>query len=108
MITPYHLSLHTAQGWSKFGYHRWSIFGCRYDTVAGKIVQITPRRVEHSFNQCIKRLALSNAFPKFIPAACEATDFETTLQFQGCGVISRERKVKARGAAKTVSSKPSR
>lgn len=70
------------------------------DTVARQIVQITPKRVENFFNQCIKRLALCNAFPKFIHAACDATDFETTRQFKGCGAVSRERKVKARGRRK--------
>ena len=70
------------------------------DTVAKRIVQITPKRIENFFNQCIKQLARFNVFPKFIHAACDATDFETTKQFQGCGAVTRERKVKARGRRK--------
>jgi len=70
------------------------------DTVAKQIVQITPKRIENFFNQCIKQLARVNVFPKFIHAACDATDFETTKQFQGCGAVTRERKVKARGRRK--------
>jgi len=70
------------------------------DTVAKQIVQITPRRIEKFFNQCIKQLALFNVFPKFIHAACDATDYETTKQFKGCGAVTRERKVKARGRRK--------
>jgi len=67
------------------------------DTLAKQIVQITPRRIENFFNQCIQQLARYNVFPKFIHAACDATDFETTKQFTGCGAVTRERKVKARG-----------
>lgn len=70
------------------------------DTVAKRIVQITPKHIENFFNQCIKQLARFNVFPKFIHAACDATDFETTKQFQGCGAVTRERKVKARGRRK--------
>ncbi len=70
------------------------------DTVAKQIVQITPRRIENFFNQCIKQLARFNVFPKFIHAACDATDFETTKQFQSCGAVTRECKVKARGRRK--------
>jgi hypothetical protein len=72
------------------------------DTLANQIVQITPRRIENFFNQCIKQLARFKVFPKFIHAACDATDFETTKQFKGCGAVTRERKVKARGRRKNT------
>ncbi len=28
MITTYHPEILTSPGWSKFGYRKWSIFGC--------------------------------------------------------------------------------
>jgi len=67
------------------------------DTLANQIVKITPRTIENFFNRAIRQLAHSNIFPKYIHAACDATDFETTKQFKGCGAVARERKVKAKG-----------
>ena len=70
------------------------------DTLANQVVKISPRTIETFFNRCIQQLARSNIFPKYIHAACDATDFETTKQFTGCGAVTRERKVKARGYRK--------
>jgi hypothetical protein len=67
------------------------------DTLANQIVKITPRRMENFFNHCIQRLAKARVFPKYIHAACDTTLYETTDQFEGCGKVWRERKVKARG-----------
>jgi len=67
------------------------------DTVANQIVKITPGAMENFFNRSIRKLAHSNIFPKYIHAACDATDFETTKKFKGCGAVTRERKVKAKG-----------
>jgi hypothetical protein len=52
------------------------------DTLANQVVKISPRTIETFFNRCIQQLAQSNIFPKYIHAACDATDFETTQQFQ--------------------------
>jgi hypothetical protein len=70
------------------------------DTLANQVVKISPRTMENFFNRCIQQLAQSNIFPKYIHAACDATDFETTQQFHGRGAVTRERKVKARGYRK--------
>ena len=70
------------------------------DTLANQIVKITPRRLENFFNHCIQRLAKARVFPKYIHAACDTTLYETTDQFEGCGSVLRERKVKARGYRK--------
>ncbi len=70
------------------------------DTLANQIVQISPRRLEHFFNRCIERLAEARVFPKYIHAACDTTLYETTDQYEGCGSVLRERKVKARGYRK--------
>jgi hypothetical protein len=67
------------------------------DTVANHVVTITPRRIEHFFNRSIKQLALQGIFPKEIHAACDATLYETTSKFTGCGSVTHNRKVKARG-----------
>jgi len=70
------------------------------DTLANQIVQITPRRLENFFNHCIQRLAEARVFPKYIHGACDTTLYETTDQYEGCGSVLRERKVKARGYRK--------
>jgi hypothetical protein len=70
------------------------------DTLANQIVKISPKTIENFFNRCIQQLAHFNVFPKYIHAACDATDLETTKQFKGCGTVVRERKVKAKGYRK--------
>jgi hypothetical protein len=67
------------------------------DTVANHVVTITPRRIEHFFNRSIQCLALQGIFPKKIHSACDATLYETTSKFTGCGSVTYNRKVKARG-----------
>jgi Transposase DDE domain len=67
------------------------------DTLANQVVKISPRTIENFFNRAIRQLAHSSIFPKYIHAACDATDLETTKQFKGCGAVTRERKVKAKG-----------
>jgi hypothetical protein len=70
------------------------------DTLANQMVEITPRRLENFFNHCIQKLAQARVFPKYIHAACDTTLYETTDQYEGCGSVFRERKVKARGYRK--------
>ena len=71
------------------------------DTIANHIVKIGPRRIENFFNRCIEQLAKQGVFPKIIHAACDATLYETTDKFKGCGCVTRQRKVKARGYRKS-------
>jgi len=71
------------------------------DTVANHIVTITPGRIENLFNRCIQQLAKQGVFPKKIHAACDATLYETTNKFKGCGSVTRKVKVKARGYRKS-------
>jgi len=70
------------------------------DTVANHVVTITPRRIENFFNRCIQQLARQAVFPKEIHAACDCTLYETTSTYKGCGSVTRQRKVKARGYRK--------
>jgi hypothetical protein len=70
------------------------------DTVANHVVTITPRRIENFFNRCIRQLATQGVFPKEIHAACDCTLYETTSKYKGCGSVTRQRKVKARGYRK--------
>jgi hypothetical protein len=70
------------------------------DTLANQIVKITPRAIENFFNGCIQRLAAARILPKHLHVACDATDCETTQQFKGCGAVTRERKVVAKGRRK--------
>jgi len=71
------------------------------DTVANHIVKITSVRIEYLFNRCIRQLAKQGIFPKKIHAACDATLYETTSKFKGCGSVTHKVKVKARGYRKT-------
>jgi hypothetical protein len=70
------------------------------DTLANQIVKISPRRIENFFNHCIQKLVQEKIFPKYIHAACDTTLYETTDQYEGCGSVFRDRKVKARGYRK--------
>jgi hypothetical protein len=70
------------------------------DTVANHIATITPRRIENFFNRCVQQLAKHNVFPQEIHAACDATLYETTSKYKGCGSVIHKRKVKARGYRK--------
>lgn len=70
------------------------------DTVANHVVTITARRIENFFNRCIQQLAKQGVFPKKIHAACDATLYETTSKFKGCGCVTHKVKVKARGYRK--------
>lgn len=70
------------------------------DTLANQVVKIPPRTIENFFNRCVQQIARFNVFPRYIHAACDATDFETTNRFKGCGSVTRERKVKAKGYRK--------
>lgn len=70
------------------------------DTVANHMIRITPRRIENFFNRSIEQLAKQGVFPAKIHAACDCTLYETTSKFKGCGSVTRQRKVKARGYRK--------
>jgi len=70
------------------------------DTIAKHIVTITPKRIENLFNNCIKQLAKQRLFPRKIFAACDATLYETTDKFKGCGSVRKKVRVKARGYRK--------
>jgi hypothetical protein len=70
------------------------------DTVANHIVTITPRRIENFFNRSIQLLAKQGIFTKTIHAACDCTLYETTSKFKGCGSVTRDVKVQARGYRK--------
>jgi hypothetical protein len=70
--------------------------GCR------QVVKISPRTMESFFNRCLQQLARFNVFPKYIRAACDATDIETTKQFKGSGAVTGERKVEALNRNKLI------
>ena len=70
------------------------------DTVAKHIVAITTKRIENFFNRAIQKLAKQGLFPKKIQAACDCTLYETTSKFKGCGSVTRQVKVQARGYRK--------
>lgn len=67
------------------------------ETLAQHVVEITSRRLENFFSGVIQRLAAARVFPKYIHAAGDTTDYETTDRYEGCGRVSRQRKAPARG-----------
>jgi hypothetical protein len=70
------------------------------DTVANHVVTITPTRIENFFNRSMQQLARQGVFPKKIHAAGDCTLYETTSKYQGCGSVTHNRTVKARGYRK--------
>jgi hypothetical protein len=70
------------------------------DTIAKHIVTVSRRKIENFFNRCIQYLAKQRIFPKSIKASCDCTLYETTAKFEGCGAVTYERRVKARGRRK--------
>jgi hypothetical protein len=56
--------------------------------------------LENFYNRVIQRLAVARVFPKYIHAAGDTTEYETTDRYEGCGRVSRERKPTVRGRRK--------
>jgi Transposase DDE domain len=63
------------------------------DTLAEHIVQLNVRDLEVLFNGVIRALAQTGVFATKVTGIVDATDLETTAQYEGCGQVTRKRKV---------------
>jgi hypothetical protein len=63
------------------------------DTLAENIVQLNLRDLEALFNSVIRALAKAGILAAKVTAIIDATDLETTAQYEGCGQVTRKRKI---------------
>src|SRR6266498_418634 len=63
------------------------------DTLAEHIVPLNVRDLEALFNGVIRALAQTGVFATKVTGIVDATDLETTAQYEGCGQVTRKRKV---------------
>jgi hypothetical protein len=63
------------------------------DALADNIVKLNVRDVEALFNGAIRALAQAGVFAAKVTGIVDATDLETTAQYEGCGQVTRKRKI---------------
>ena len=63
------------------------------DTLAANIVKLNLRGLEALFNGVIRALAKTGAFAAKVTGIVDATDLETTPQYEGCGQVTRKRRI---------------
>jgi hypothetical protein len=63
------------------------------DTLADNIVKLNLRDLEALFNSVIRALANARVFAAKLTGIVDATDLETTAQYEGCGQVTRQRKI---------------
>lgn len=63
------------------------------DTLAENIVQLNVRDLEVLFNGVIRALAKAGVLAAKVTGIVDATDLETTAHYEGCGQVTRKRKI---------------
>jgi Transposase DDE domain len=63
------------------------------DALADNIVKLNVRDLEALFNGVIRALARTGVFAAKVTGIVDATDLETTAQYEGCGQVTRTRKI---------------
>ena len=63
------------------------------DALADNIVKLNMRDLEALFNGVIRALAKAGVFAAKVTSIADATDLETTAQYEGCGQVTRKRKI---------------
>jgi hypothetical protein len=63
------------------------------DTLANHIVQLNLRDLTAWFNGTIRALAKAGIFGTRVTGIVDATDLETTAVYEGCGQVTRKRKI---------------
>jgi Transposase DDE domain len=63
------------------------------DALADNIVKLHLRDLEALFNRVIRALARAGVFAAKVTGIVDATDLETTAQYEGCGHVTRKRKI---------------
>jgi Transposase DDE domain len=63
------------------------------DALADNMVKLNMRDLEALFNGVIRALAKAGVFAAKVTSIVDATDLETTAQYEGCGHVTRKRKI---------------
>jgi hypothetical protein len=63
------------------------------DALAANIVKLHLRDLEALFNGVIRALAKTGALAAKVTGIVDATDLETTAQYEGCGHVTRKRRI---------------
>jgi hypothetical protein len=63
------------------------------DALADNIVKLNLRDLEALFNGVIRALAKAGVFAAKVTGIVDATDLETTEHYEGCGQVTRQRKI---------------
>jgi Transposase DDE domain len=63
------------------------------EALADNIVKLNLRDLEALFNRVIRALAQSGLWAAKVTGIVDATDLETTAQYEGCGQVTRTRKI---------------
>ena len=63
------------------------------DALADNIVKLNVRDLEVLFNGAIRALAKAEVFAAKVTGIVDATDLETTAAYEGCGQVTRQRKI---------------
>jgi hypothetical protein len=63
------------------------------DALADNLVKLNLRDLEALFNRVIEALANAGVFAAKVTGIVDATDLETTAQYEGCGQVTRTRKI---------------
>jgi Transposase DDE domain len=63
------------------------------DTLAKNIVKLNVRDLEALFNRVIRALAQAGVVRAKVTGIVDGTDLETTAQYEGCGQVTRKRKI---------------
>jgi hypothetical protein len=63
------------------------------DTLAANSVQLNIRDLEVLFTPVIRALATAGVLAAKVTGIVDATDLETTAQYEGCGQVTRQRKI---------------
>jgi hypothetical protein len=63
------------------------------DTLAQHLVQLNLRDLEAWFNGTMRALARTGVFGATVTGIVDATDLETTAAYEGCGQVTRKRKL---------------
>jgi len=64
------------------------------DALVRNIVKIPLKGIEQFFNGIVKLLARKGCFPKYISVIIDPTDIRTTSKWEGCGTVTRPKRVK--------------
>lgn len=63
------------------------------DTLADNIVKLSLSAMEAFLNGVVQDLATSGVLPRQVTGIVDGTDLETTARYEGCGQVTRKRKI---------------